>query len=370
MIKKHRLEDRDNEKASTITLNENVVTIETEKSGKARATEKTFTYNNEASEYFEKKEWELLKKGFVLHSDSTMIGDPILHYFIGGFFTGALSFEETLSGIFIYKANGDGLDDELMVINEVGKKVDAIKLPEPLVWDIKFNKDNDSLLLDIDHHIYQYSMSKKHFTDLTGRCKQPGSFITISSGNIAYASLPKLIITNAKMPCNLMVEISASLYGGHTHICCAALSSNGNTLALHLNAGEIQLLNTNTGKLIKTINDDFTLLRQMEFINNDTQIVALEQYGKLKMCYFDIASGEKVNYNELEMSNISKFCVSKTSNKLVILSYKTVYVYDILKKELLTKFKIIHMIKTANVKFIGEKLGVRTDYGCFSIYNV
>jgi len=66
----------------------------------------------------------------------------------------------------------------------------------------------------------------------------------------------------------------------------------------------------------------------------------------------DNVSGKLLN---LRLSD--KHLISETGN-------------DFNTKTFLHSFDLQHVVKTCNIKFVGEKLGVRSDYGCFSIYNV
>ena len=68
--------------------------------------------------------------------------------------------------------------------------------------------------------------------------------------------------------------------------------------------------------------------------------------------------------------DVNAFCFNADQTKLVLLLRAGVHVFDFVNKKLLNSFKIEHLVKKCEIKFVGEKLGVRTDYGCFSLYNV
>jgi len=105
----HQLIERASGNVLSLTLNDKSLMSETGKSGKLRTTEKAFSDLEDARKNFYKKEWEALKKGFVLHNDHAKIGEPLLHIYIGGGYTGCLSFQQTPKGVYVYK-NGDGVD--------------------------------------------------------------------------------------------------------------------------------------------------------------------------------------------------------------------------------------------------------------------
>ena len=68
-----------------------ILISESIKNGKTRQTQKEFASTDEAQKACVKKEWESLKKGFVLQDSEAKAGDTSLHVYIGGGYTGALS---------------------------------------------------------------------------------------------------------------------------------------------------------------------------------------------------------------------------------------------------------------------------------------
>ena len=100
---KHELIDKNSDKVIRLTLKDKILISKTGKIDKLKTTEKEFLRNEDALKNFYKKEWEALKKGFVLNNENAKIGQPILHKFIGGIYTGALAFASTSKEIFVYK---------------------------------------------------------------------------------------------------------------------------------------------------------------------------------------------------------------------------------------------------------------------------
>jgi len=62
--------------------------------------------------------------------------------------------------------------------------------------------------------------------------------------------------------------------------------------------------------------------------------------------------------------------LDERESKLILSQGNWVYIYDYQNKKYLDSFKIEHAVKTISIKFIDDDLGVRTDYGCFSLYKV
>nr|WP_314218293.1 hypothetical protein [uncultured Campylobacter sp.] len=69
-----------------------ILISESVKNGKTRQTQKEFAGAGEAQKACVKKEWESLKKGYVLQNGDAKAGEASLHVYIGGGYTGALAF--------------------------------------------------------------------------------------------------------------------------------------------------------------------------------------------------------------------------------------------------------------------------------------
>ena len=63
-----------------------------QKGGKTKQSKKEFASETEAKKACVKKEWESLKKGFIMQDSEAKAGKACLHVYIGGGYTGALSF--------------------------------------------------------------------------------------------------------------------------------------------------------------------------------------------------------------------------------------------------------------------------------------
>ena len=63
-----------------------------QKGAKTKQSKKEFANEQEAKKACVKKEWESLKKGFILQDSEAKAGKACLHVYIGGGYTGALSF--------------------------------------------------------------------------------------------------------------------------------------------------------------------------------------------------------------------------------------------------------------------------------------
>ncbi|WP_299781534.1 hypothetical protein [uncultured Formosa sp.] len=365
----HQLINTNSQKLLQITLTDKKLISETGTPKKLRKTEKEFSSSEEALKNFYKKEWAALKKDFVLNNKHPKIGEAYLHKFIGGGYTGSLSFQHTPKGIFIYKDEVDSL----IQIDEFGTVYDEIKLPKQLAWNIVYRGHTNSLILDIDHYIYEYELDHKSFRNLGNKKSFIDSFISVADNKTAFATLGKVSIIN-----NLNILLWKKNYTlqnikGTTPF-CGKLSKDGKLLAFHNTVGELQIINATNGKHLNTITGSFEMITQIEFTNNNKLLVIREKYGTWGMRYFDLSNNQEIIIQSLEIptntKNINTFCFNNNQSKLVLVQHSNVFVFDFINKTLLHNFNIEHLVKTCEIKFIGEKLGIRTDYGCFSLYNV
>jgi hypothetical protein len=372
----HSLVDASTSKVFNITVAGTNVTTESGTPGKTRVTEKVFSDKGEALKFFYKKEWEMLKKGFVLYNEDAKAGQPVLHCFIGAGYTGSLSFDATPKGIYVYKHgsydSADSQEDYIVLIDTHGNVKETILLPKILPWDIQYDAPTDKLLLDLDHSIYTYDLQSSVFTELANN-ESWTSFIAVGATKNAYAANETVYIADKENNIVSNWKYDTVTIMGTTPF-SAQLSENGAMLALHTKESEIEVFNTVTAEIILTITGDFPMVDQMEFVSNDELLVVRETHGKWGMRYFEIPTGKEVTFPSLEVpeytKDVNKFCFNSDKTMLAIIQRTTAYIYDFTNKKLLHSFPIDHSVKTVQPKFVGNMLGFRTDYGCFSLYNV
>jgi len=128
------------------------------KNGKTRQTQKEFESIDEAQKACVKKEWESLKKGYVMQNAGAKAGEASLHVCIGGGYTGALAFAGAGDDLFVYKCGGYEEEDSVDFLTRLGTdgaiKGDII-LPKPLAWHAE--RAGENLLLDLDHDIFKFN---------------------------------------------------------------------------------------------------------------------------------------------------------------------------------------------------------------------
>jgi hypothetical protein len=374
----HTLFDLQSDNIFSISSSGKKVTIENGIIAKTKSSFKEFSDEKEALKFFEKKEWEMLKKGFVLRNEKPDLGQPTLHYYVGAGYTGSLSFAATPTEIYIYKHGWfktvNDQKDFLTVIDVNGNLKDTIELPEVLAWDIQYNNFTNKLLLDLDHHIFEYDLDTKNFKQLIDRSKGKwASFVSCVNDKIVVGTDQNFQVLNNENRVLLQQKFNVEIVQGSIPF-CASLSKNGKILALHNKLGEIQCIDTNDGRLLSTIVGDFQMIGQMEFLDNDKNLAIKEEYGVWKMRYFEIKTGTELNYVTIEIPAYSKdvncFSFNADQSRLALIQRDMAYMFDFTNKLFLHSFKINHCVKTTKSHFVGEQLGFRTDYGCFSLYTV
>jgi len=376
-MKTANLFDIQNDKSCVVSLSGKKIVTENINKGKSRITEKEFPTDEEASIQYEKKRWELLKKGFTERNNTVEPGTASLHLLAGLGYTGCLSFEDTPEGIFVYKHGwfntAQDQKDFLLLIDKQGNVKDTIELPKVLPWDIRYCKNNNRLLIDVDHYIYTYNLADKQFKQCTSAIKRPASFISVSDNNIAYGTHPKLYISDKSDNILHEKDFDVEIIKGSIPF-CAELSKNGKILAFHNKEGEIQLIDTQTYQLIKTIQGDFRTFVQFQFVDDDKTLVAREQYGTWSLRFFDVNECRELHYEGMKVQEYSptifSFCFNAEESILVQLHRTHAHVFDYKEKKLMYSFPLEHCVKKAKARFVGKQLGVRTDYGCFSLYNL
>ncbi|ACU61720.1 WD40 repeat domain-containing protein [Chitinophaga pinensis] len=368
----HILSDIQTGKETILRCDDTTFTTETNTGGKIKTTSKPAADAAAARQLFFKKEWELLKKGAVLQADHATEGDVLLHLFIGGAYTGCLSFEATHQGIYVYRSGGTeiGLQEELLRIDKQGVINEVIALPKVLPWEICYDTSANQLLLDLDHYAYEYDLGTGVFKQLTDHLQQPASFVSVAAGTWAYATHPHFYMQGARDGKRIETAFEVKIING-TIPFCGSLSPDGKLLALHNREHQVDLIDTSAGKLVNTLELPFGMAEQLTWTRDGSELVVHERYSHLH--FFNVATGKEVFYEGLVIpaytKDVRNFCFSEDQSLLVCQQRTTSFVFDFINKQFLYSFPIQHCVKSAKIKFIDtKKLGVRTDYGCFSIY--
>ena len=237
-----------------------ILISESVKNGKTRQTQKEFASADEAQKACVKKEWESLKKGYVLQNAGAKAGEASLHIYIGGGYTGALAFAGAESELFVYKCGGykegGALDDFLIRLDASGAIKQQTLLPKPLAWQAE--RTGEVLLLDLDHFIFKFDPASGEFSDLSQwlrfkNSKEFTSFVCAAKDTAAFAMFGQ-IFTLRVGEISPLTEYRSEIKN-YTPIFCIALSADGSRLALCCKQNEIQILSALDGSCGKILSE-------------------------------------------------------------------------------------------------------------------
>ncbi len=356
-----------------LSVEDKVLVCVSQKGGKTKQSKKEFVSETEAKKACVKKEWESLKKGFVLQDSEAKAGEPCLHVYIGGGYTGALSFAGLRDEIYVYKSGGqkDGgkPSDILVRLDRSGAIKEQTALPKPLAWHAEHVGEN--LLLDLDHEIYIFEPKEAKFREILAeqnvkKNSEIASFIC-AANNAAVFGMFGQIFTFCEGKISKLGEYKCSTKN-HVPILCAALSVDASMLAFCTKENELQILNAKNGEILSELRAEFGVLDKICFLDDETLL--LRQYLENKLFCLDIKSAKvtKQPWIKDEYLRASEFCVE--AGKLVVIDQSRGYAINLKSGNAMAEFTLDHVVKSCEAKFIDGKLAVRTDYGCFSLYEI
>ena len=358
-----------------VSVEGNALVSVSQKGGKTKQSKKEFASETEAKKACIKKEWESLKKGFVLQDSEAKTGEASLHVYIGGGYTGALSFASLRDEIYVYKSggqkDGDVLGDLLVKLDRSGTIKEQIALPKPLAWDAQ--RVGENLLLDLDHEIYIFEPKEAKFRQISAeqnlkRNNEIASFICASNG-VAVFGMFGQIFAFRDGEISKIGEYKCS-EKSYAPILCATLSADASMLALCTKENELQILNAKNGEILSELRAEFGALDKICFLDDETLLV--RRYLENKLFCVDIKSAKvsKQPWIKDEYLIASEFCIDAVAGKLVVVDQSRAYAIDLKSGDVMAEFTLDHVVKNCKAKFMDGKLAVRTDYGCFSLYEI
>lgn len=353
-----------------------ILASESIKNGKTRQTQKEFASAGEAQKACVKKEWESLKKGYVLQNANAKAGEASLHVYIGGGYTGALAFAGAGGEFFVYKCGGYKEEESVDFLTRLGSdgaiRGDII-LPKPLAWHAE--RAGEILLLDLDHDIFKFNPQTGEFTNVFKelKIKRNGditSCVCASGEAAAFAAYGQIYVLRDGGFSSLGKYKTDSGCGAAF---CIALSTDGAKLALSCKQNEIKILSTLNGEILNEIKEDFGALSDVCFLN-DGSLLGREYYNG-GLAFFDAAGSRQTPaWMRGECAKAQKICVSAGGLRLALINYDKARIVDLRSGKLECEFSLEHIVRRCEAKFEcinGEDfLAVRTDYGCFSLYKI
>lgn len=346
-----------------------------QKGAKTKQSKKEFASSDEAKKACVKKEWESLKKGFILQDSEAKAGKACLHVYIGGGYTGALSFASLRDEIYVYKSGGQkdgGKPSDLLVrLDKSGAIKEQIALPKPLAWHAQCASEN--LLLDLDHEIYIFEPKEAKFREILAeqnlkRNNEIASFIC-ASNNVAIFGMFGQIFAFRDGEISKIGEYKC-IEKSYAPILCATLSADASMLALCTKENEVQILNAKNGEILSEARAEFGALDKICFLDDETLLVRKHLENKLFCLDIKSAKVTKQPWIKDEYLRASEFCLDSKAGKLVVIDQSRAYATNLQSGNAMAEFTLDHVVKSCEAKFIDGKLAVRTDYGCFSLYEI
>lgn len=201
----------------------------------------------------------------------------------------------------------------------------------------------------------------------------PASFVTISPETRAYGSHPFYYISHEPYNEHTQFHLEAAFVRGSIPM-CASLSPDGQFFALHNHEGEVQV-DTKNNTVVSILKGGFGIAEQLIWTRDSSQLLVHTKYGDCGLYFFEISANKELFYKSLAIPSHSQdvtSCCPSADNTLLVCTQRThAFVFNFLNKAFLYSFPLAHCIKRAHINFIERDiLGVRTDYGCFSTYQL
>lgn len=377
MTNTRQLIDYSNQKILNLCIENKTLISETGTTEKLKTTRKEFSSVNEAQENLFKKEWQFLKKGYVFSNPEAQFGEALLHLHVSKVYTGAQAFVATEDGIFIYKDEKDSktqqeLQGAFLQIDHKGRILNEISLPKALVWKMYYKAATQEILFNLDHEIFAYSLRHATFKQLSQNQDQPFSFLSVAANHIAFADAKNFYICDTQHNVLQQDQHTLNIVNGNM-VCCGQLSADGRLLALHDEVSKIKIIAAQSGKCLETLTLDFEMLNDMQFIQNNQSILFWEKYGTWSLRKINLTTKKEAFFEASlapYINQINGFCLNQNQSRLAILQRHEIHIIDLIEEKLIGSFRVQHLVRSAHLQFIGELVAVRTDYGCFSLYQV
>ncbi|MFZ6873792.1 WD40 repeat domain-containing protein [Undibacterium sp. Di27W] len=339
--------------------------------GKEKESDKSQDTPTAALAWAEKEEWSRIKKGFVLDQLDAQAGEPRMHRLRSKAYTGALPIADIAGQMLCNSFDDTRPGDRLYLLDASGQQTALPDLPlQRLAWKAIYLPTLQRLLIKADHQVLSWAKGDTAYTVLSAPNQHPVSCLDAQGSLAVWYAEPHLVVTDLHSGQQLLkLPLPYELYGGHTSQMEAALSPDGATLAYCACAGEIVLLEIATGAVRATIAGDFKMIKLLKYSADGGYLIAETAYGNNSHLCFDMQSmalrpgwpaSSFDGRTTLALSPDGKLCAIANGNKMQI--------YDFITLECTLSFRIEHVVKRCSIGWVGQYLGVQTDYGCASLY--
>lgn len=350
--------------------------------GKEKESAKTFADAKACIAHAQKEEWSRLKKGFLLANPEAGAGEPRMHRYLGAGYTGAMPIADFKGQLLCVRNLPSDVHrqaagrEQIVVIGADGQEADAFEAPENmLIWKVLHMQLPDQLLLRADHGVLAWSPATRTFQVLAENNPKPASFLSIASARAAWFAQPDIVVRDLSAGNGsadvLRQPAEPRLFGGHSSQMEGALSAQG-VLAFCTRAGEIQFVDLTSHTTRPPWTGEFEMIDRLCFTPDGRWLLAKEHYGRWTLHCFDMQTATpRADWPALGDLGTADFALDPAGERLAIAHRGHVDVYAFATMKPLLRFAVDHVIKRCAIAWIGsDSIGVRTDYGCASLYAV
>ena len=361
-------------KAWSTRCDGDVVEIVSGAPGRERRTSKAMASPEAALAHARKQEWAQLKKGFVLASPAAAAGQPLMHRYLGGGYTGAMIAEDLAGQLLCSRfesTDATGSRSRLLLVAADGSVPQSVIVPG-LPWQAQHVPQLGRLLVNIDHQIFSGTVPLGHLEALTAPNSQPVSFLSCVGTRAAWYAEPDIVITDLAGETDLFRQaVPAQLHGGHSPQMEGALSPDGTVLAYCSRAGEVIVRDVADGRVRHTWTGDFAMVSKLMFTPDGRRLIAREQYGRWRWHCLDLTDGTRhADWLAPSGSDRADLAIDPEGSRAALARHDEVRVLDLATLRCLLRFPVEHAVRHCALTWVGDQLGVLTDTSCASLYAV
>ncbi|WP_127488764.1 WD40 repeat domain-containing protein [Paenibacillus ehimensis] len=359
------LTDRITNKTWSIRQSGNQVYIA---SNGGKAKEKGFDEPEQAAKYVQKETWSRLKKGFVLHNPQAGAGQPVLHRYIGGGYTGFMPLAATqdTNTFFCSYVIGQFEKAEIYLMDDQGEKQTTCELPgKQLIFDMRCCAAQKILLLNADHQIAGLSLDNGEIERYTPM--MPTSTLSVSGSSALWYDKSSLVVYDlGTNTVRYTRQVECEKYGGHSLQLCAVLSHDGRLMAYCTRTDEIVIVDMTTMQERTIAKDKNAMTSSMAFSPDDRWLFTQEQYGSWSLKCYDLNT--MTGCRDWITPEIKSFAIHERRGLLAVYNYGKIQLFDLHTMKPTIAFEVEHVVKNCTLTFTKDYLAVYTDYGCVSLY--
>lgn len=339
--------------------------------GKEKDSVKAKDSVGDALAWAEKEEWARLKKGFVLDHPGARPGEPRLHRYRGPGYTGALPIADVAGKMLCNCYDESRPGDRLFLFDESG----ALSLlpefpPNRLAWMACYLPALNQLLLRADHQILSWTVGDAGYAELSQPNRHPVSCLDAVGTRAVWYAEPDLVVADLATGRTLLrLPLAFETYGGHSPQMAAALSPDGATVACCARSGEIVFRDVATGQVGATLSGGFEMVVGLSYTPDGRFLVVSEQYGESRHLCFDLHTmAPRPGWPAAKSSGMASIALSPDGTRMAMVRGRNIEVFDFASLQSQLCFRVEHMVKRCSIAWVGQYLGVQTDYGCASLY--